>query len=235
MFGDFDINKELDTILERNGLSVTADEHMSITDAYSQIIREEVRQYSNYTDRYSLLEGIVQQTKENKDIIDIIQFYSDVRHFEFYETFMGTEERRRLVNALREKGIALDALKGVRVKKNGDRLRPYEDVVIDFDFQENDHGSIMLNYFDVTVGDEKIFEFNNPTPSKNKGKDRKDVWQKVKGAKSLYGGSFPNTDIGVVKIWKDKNEKIYYTDSKGHRVKVKNGFLKEVVLLEEKE
>lgn len=235
MFEEFNVNEELDAMLKRNGMSITADQHMSITDVYKQVIREDVRQYSNYADRYQLLQGILQQTKEGKDSIDIMQTFSDVNHFEFYETFMGTEERRRLVNTLKENGIALDALKGVRVKKDGDHLTPYKGVDIDFDFQENEHGSIMLTYFEVKKDGEVIFEFDNPVKGENKGKKRKDVWRKVKGAKSLYGGSFPNTDIGVVKIWKDKNEKIYYTDSKGHRVKVKNGFIKEIVLFEDEE
>lgn len=228
MIGEFDVNKELDTILKRNGLSITADEYTSITEAYEEVMREEARQYSNYTSKYQLLQGITQQTKQGASQVDVIQTFSDVRHFEFYETFMGTDERRRLVNTLRENGIPLDILKGVRVKVDGDNLKPIKGISIDYDFQENEHGSLVLTYFEVTKDGEKVFVFNNPT---SKGRKRKDTWREVSGAKSLYGGTITNTPVGKVKIWKSaKTGKIYYTDSYGHRVKVKDGVVQERVI-----
>lgn len=233
MFGDFNLNKELDTLLKRNNVSITADQYMSITDIYETVTKEQVRQYSNYTDRVKLLEGILQQTDQGKDATDILQAFSDVRHFEFYERFMGTEERRRLVNTLKEKGVPLDVLKGVKVTKGGDKIMPYPNVEISYSFEEDKDASISLSYFEITVDDETIFDFDNGIGTELEEEIERDVWREVSGVSSLYGGRITNTDIGDVKMWKDKNGRTFYTDSKGHRVKVKDGVVQERVIWDE--
>lgn len=233
MFNERDFNIELDGILKRNGIKVTGDQYMSIKDIYYATIKEQVRQYSNYTDNVLLLEGIVQQTKQGKEATDILQTYSDVNHFEFYETFMGGSERRRLVNTLKDYGVPIDALKGVRVKVGGDQLIPYYGVTVDYSFAEDSHHSIYLEYFTVTQDDEVIFDFENDTSTDKKPAEERPVWREVKGRSSLYGGTIPKTAIGNVKRWQDKNGRIFYTDENGYRVTVEKGVLVEKVVFGE--
>ena len=233
MFNERDFNIELDGILKRNGIKVTGDQYMSIKDIYYATIREAARQYSNYTDNVSLLEGIVQQTKQGKEATDILQTFSDVNHFEFYETFMGGSERRRLVNTLKEYGIPLDALQGVRVKVKGDQLTPYYGVTIDFSFAEGKHPSIYLEYFTVTKDGEVIFDFENDAVTDKKPAKERPFWREVEGRSSLYGGTIPKTAIGNVKRWQDKNGRVFYTDESGYRVKVEKGVLVEKVIFGE--
>lgn len=233
MFNERDFNIELDSILKRNGIKVTGDQYMSIKDIYYATVREQSRQYSNYTDNVSLLEGIVQQTDQGAEAVDILQAFSDVNHFEFYETFMGSSERRRLINTLKEYGVPIDALQGVRVKVGGDQLIPYDGVTIDFSFSEDDHHSVYLEYFTVKQGEETIFDFENDTSTDKKPAKERPVWRDVEGRSSLYGGTIAKTAIGNVKRWQDKNGRIFYTDTKGHRVKVEKGVLVEKLIFGE--
>ena len=233
MFNERDFNIELDGILKRNGIKVTGDQYMSIKDIYYATVREQSRQYSNYTDNVSLLEGIVQQTDQGAEAVDILQTFSDVNHFEFYETFMGGSERRRLVNTLKECGVPIDALQGVRVKVGGDQLIPYYGVTIDYSFAEDPHGSVYLEYFTVKQDEETIFDFENYTNTDKKQVEERPVWREVNERSSLYGGTIPNTAIGNVKRWQDKNGRIFYTDARGHRVKVDKGVLAEKVIFGE--
>ena len=235
MFSEFDFDKELNGVLKRNGFSITADQYKSIKDVYYATMKEEVKQYSNYADRVSLVEGIVQQTRQGAEATDILQTFSDVKHFEFYETFMGGEERRRLVNTLKDYGIPLDALKGVRVVKGGDGLTPYPRTRIDYSFAEDNHGSIYLEYFTVEQDGEIIFDFENEKISKKETPKERPIWKNVEGRKSAYGGRIPNTYAGDVKMWTDKNGRIFYTDRNGHRVKVRNGVVQERILWEMEE
>ena len=233
MFNERDFNIELDGVLKRNGLKITGDQYMSIKDIYYATIKEQVRQYSNYTDNVLLLEGIVQQTKQGKEATDILQTFSDVNHFEFYETFMGGSERRRLVNTLKDYGVPIDILKGVRVKVGGDQLTPYYGVTVDYSFAEDPHGSIYLEYFTVTQDDETIFDFENDKSTDKKPSKERPVWREVNGRSSLYGGTIPKTAIGNVKRWQDKNGRIFYTDENGYRVKVEKGVLVEKIVFGE--
>lgn len=233
MLEDFNVDKELKKLLKRNGFKISADDYMSITDIYNATIKEQARQYSNYADRVSLLEGILQQTRQGAVPEDIFQTFSDVRHFEFYKRFMGDDERRRMVNILKEQGIPLDVLKGVKVTKFGDTITPAPGVKINFAFGDDDDNSIILEYFEIIKDGETIFDFGTEKEYFDEIYEEYTSPREVEGAKSLYVGRITNTDIGDIKEWVDKNGRTFYTDSRGHRVKVKDGVLQERILWEE--
>lgn len=234
----FDVDKELSKLLERNGISINASEYTSIVDIYNSTIKEQSKQYYNYASRTLLLEGILQQTKQGKNPTDIFEAFSDVNHYELYENFMGNSERRRMVNSLKNKGIPLDVLKGVKIDKNGDVLNPLPDIQIRYSFNEDSDSSIYLEYFEIIQTEYDgsktiVYDFTNSAKGLSSKYTTRSSPQKIKGRKSQYAGRITNTEIGDIKEWVDKNGRTFYTDRYGHRVKVRGGVLQEKIIFGE--
>lgn len=232
----FDLDIEFNRALEEIGLSATKEQIETMKEIFDVTMKNQERIFSNYAEKQQLVNGIIQNIVEhNVSKEETVLTYSDISHMEVFETFIGEGTRDKIISSITNAGLPLDILKGIEVKVGGDTLHPLPGVTVDYNWAEDAHGSIYLEYLRITMIDDEgneviVYDHNKGVTIAERKRQQKE--QRSKGRVGEYEAKFSSLERGKITEWHGKNGKIYYRDAHGYPVKVVNGRVVEKPLFE---
>lgn len=167
-----------------------------IVDIYDSLMNNKINQSKSRDIQISMIEDIIYSKFKNEEERFIFQRYSDVKHLEYLDRFANRGETQLLLDTLREKGISVDVLKGVKYALNMNNEKSYIDKNVEISQKFNDNSPPELESFEVKYNGETIYLFEGKeyVPSDFKGiyADTDDLREKL--------------DISIMK---EKNYKLF--------------------------
>ena len=186
----------VNNMLSRNDMQIDESIKNRIVDIYSSLMNNETNKYKSLEIQKSMIEDIVYSKIKNEDERFIFQRYSDVKHLEYLDTFANRGETQLLLDSLREKGISVDVLKGIKyaLNMNNEKSPIDKNVEISQSFSQNSPPE--LESFEVKYNGETIYKFEG----------EKDILSDFTYSSSDPSSIKEKLDIGIMK---EKNYKLF--------------------------
>ena len=156
-----EVYKVINNWLEENNTDLHAIIKDRIVDIYDSLMNNKNKQSKSRDMQISMIDDIIYSKFKNEEERFIFQRYSDVKHLEYLDTFASRGETQLLLDTLREKGISVDVLKGIKyaLNMNNEKSPIDKNVEISQSFSQNSPPE--LESFEVKYNGETIYLFES--------------------------------------------------------------------------
>lgn len=178
------------------------------------------------------VDSVVHHLSQSGDAEKTFAYAAEIKGYTYFENFLDTGELGRVIKALERNGLPPDVLKIVTKGTQPDTfVHPSIDFKVTQIVEKVKGSSPVIVYFAMTYNGKIIYEygekgFRDINTEMRDGEDSEEFTKRIikegrqKNAKSLYSGTVEMSDGTTYKKWVDKNGRTFYTNWKGHRVKI---------------
>ena len=193
-----------------------------VFDVYRDLMKSD--KYKIYSkDEQSVLITNIAQQLSNEGVTKgaVYRFYSDIKHFDFYNNYIGFEETDKMENAIKKNNLSIDILKGVRVKEYGYEKLLFNGGYVEYEF-ETINGSPVLTFLNIVKNNKSIYNYGGRGEVPEQFEELGDDVIRIKGIDNKYydniakkGKSIPLREIEYdgdvyIEARSIKNNKLYY-------------------------